>query len=68
MLGYFSAISSDVSCNNGSNGSVWIDSVSGGTAPYIYSWINSVGSCCSNMILSVSGLSAGTAYSKRYGL
>ena len=35
---YFSATSSDVSCNAGSNGSVWVDSVSGGTAPYFYSW------------------------------
>ena len=37
---YFSATSSDVSCNSGSNGSAWVDSVSGGTAPYFYSWNN----------------------------
>ena len=35
---YYSATSSDVSCNSGSDGSVWVDSVSGGTAPYFYSW------------------------------
>jgi len=35
---YYSATSSDVSCNAGSDGSVWVDSVSGGTAPYFYTW------------------------------
>ena len=35
---YFSATSLDVSCNSGSNGSVWVDSVSGGTSPYSFSW------------------------------
>jgi large repetitive protein len=35
---YYTATSSDVSCNSGSNGSVLVDSVSGGTAPYFYSW------------------------------
>lgn len=35
---YFSATSSDVSCNSGSDGVVWVDSISGGTAPYFYSW------------------------------
>ena len=35
---YYTATSSDVSCNSGSNGSVSVDSVSGGTAPYFYSW------------------------------
>ena len=30
--------STDVSCNGGSDGVVFVDSVSGGTAPYFYSW------------------------------
>ena len=34
---YYTATSSDVSCNSGSNGSAWVDSVSGGTSPYFYS-------------------------------
>ncbi len=35
---YYSATSFDVSCNGGSDGTAFVDSVSGGTAPYIYSW------------------------------
>ena len=35
---YYSATSVDVSCNGGSDGVVLVDSVSGGTAPYFYTW------------------------------
>ena len=35
---YYSATSTDVSCNGGSDGVVLVDSVSGGTAPYFYTW------------------------------
>jgi len=35
---YFTATSSDVNCYAGVSGSVWLDSVSGGTSPYSYSW------------------------------
>ena len=35
---YYSAVSSNVSCNGGSDGSALVDSVSGGSAPYFYSW------------------------------
>ena len=35
---YYTATSSDVSCNSGSDGSAWVDSVSGGTPPYLYTW------------------------------
>ena len=51
---YFSASSSDVSCNSGADGSVFVDSVSGGTAPYSYLW--NTGAVTS----SISNLSAGT--------
>ena len=35
---YYTASSNDVSCNAGSDGLVMIDSVSGGTSPYLYYW------------------------------
>ena len=51
---YFSATSSDVSCNSGSNGFAWVDSVSGGNPPYFYSWNTG------QTFPSISGLTAGT--------
>ena len=36
---YYSAVSTDVSCNGGSDGVAFVDSVSGGTAFfYFYTW------------------------------
>ena len=35
---YYSAISNNVSCNGGSDGFASVDSISGGSAPYFYSW------------------------------
>ena len=34
----FTTLSEDVSCNGGSDGIAWIDTVYGGTQPYSYSW------------------------------
>ena len=35
---YLLFVSTDVSCNGGSDGVAFVDSVSGGTAPYFYTW------------------------------
>ncbi|MBT6807975.1 MAG: T9SS type B sorting domain-containing protein, partial [Flavobacteriales bacterium] len=51
---YYTATTSNVSCNAGTNGSAWVDSVSGGTAPYFYSWNTSQNTSI------ISNLSAGT--------
>jgi hypothetical protein len=45
----------DVSCNNGANGTATISNVSGGTAPYTYSWSPTGGSAAT-----ANGLMAGT--------
>jgi large repetitive protein len=51
---YYTATSLDVSCNSGSDGSAWVDSVSGGTPPYFYTWNTSQNTSI------ISNLTAGT--------
>ena len=51
---YYTATTSDVSCNAGTNGSAWVDSVSGGTPPYFYTWNTSQNTSI------ISNLTAGT--------
>ncbi|UKJ07562.1 Ig-like domain-containing protein [Solitalea lacus] len=48
----------DVSCNGGNNGTITLGSVSGGTAPYVYSWTGPSGFTANTANLS--GLVAGT--------
>ncbi len=50
----FTTLSEDVSCNGGTDGMAWIDTVYGGTQPYSYSWSTGV------IIDSISNLIAGT--------
>ena len=50
---YYTANSTDVSCNLGNNGTVNVDSISGGTPPYFYNW--STGSNNSSVSQLISG-------------
>ncbi len=50
----------DVSCNGGTNGSITLGTVSGGTQPYVYSWTKTGDGAFHATTANISNLTAGT--------